>query len=276
MNDCSVIFYLADAASADAGVHFYLINQILILSFDYDAKILLRWGFSCTQRTTVAQLKKLVEEKTQILPEHQQLVYIGKYLQDEKTLADYDGLGHESHIFLVMRLPGGSSKTQERRIDSSIPRSQEKCMVTFENTKDNGIVVVKMPCGHPICPDGLMDYAWSEVSNSKKTEIKCFLCGQEWPFGVIKRYGGATSIELEQLELGITCNFFSKSSDINQCPKCQSYCTRVDSSVSSVKCIVALGGFSLTTTSAGTVSMTGKVHRVLQSAAMPTALMQRS
>jgi len=38
MNDCSVIFfYLADVASADAGVHFYLINE---------AKILLRGGFA--------------------------------------------------------------------------------------------------------------------------------------------------------------------------------------------------------------------------------------
>jgi len=36
MNDCTVIFfYLADAASADAGVHFYPINQILIMMLKF-------------------------------------------------------------------------------------------------------------------------------------------------------------------------------------------------------------------------------------------------
>ena len=95
-----------------------------------------------------------------------------------------------------------------------------------------------MPCGHPMSQDGLMDYAWSEVSNYKRAEIKCPLCSTEWPFSIITRYGGATAAELEQLELGLTLLSLNKSDDINQCPRCQSYCTRINPDDSSVKCLV--------------------------------------
>jgi len=42
-----IFFYLADAASADAGVHFYLINQILVMKMEA------LHGFLCTERTTL-------------------------------------------------------------------------------------------------------------------------------------------------------------------------------------------------------------------------------
>lgn len=109
-----------------------------------------------------------------------------------------------------------------------------------DNVKENGVVVLQMPCNamHAICPDALMDYAWSEISTNRKTEVKCPLCAMEWPFDVIKLYGGATTTELDQLELGISQNFCTKSGDINQCPKCQSYCMRQKATVDSVLCLV--------------------------------------
>ena len=116
--------------------------------------------------------------------------------------------------------------------------SNDRCVITGESFKDDGVIVLKMPCGHPMSQDGLMDYARSEVSNYKKTEIMCPQCSTEWPFDVIVRYGRATPAELEQLEVGISRNSLAKSSDVNQCPRCQSYCTRIDPNISSVRCLV--------------------------------------
>ena len=179
----------------------------------------------------------MVERKTDIEPQHQRLIYVGKQMEDDKTLADYPTLKSGSTIFLVLRLPGGQA-TIKRVVPSSLPRSDDRCIITGENFEDDGVTVLKMPCGHPMSQDGLMDYAWSEVSNYKRTEIKCPLCSTEWPFDVIVRYGGAIKRELEQLELGITFLSFNRSNDINQCPRCQSYCTRIKTNDSSVKCVV--------------------------------------
>ncbi len=189
------------------------------------------------QRTTVAEVKRLLAEKTTIDPQYQQLIYLSKYMQDEKTLADYN-IQNGSNLFLVMRLPGGSSLVLKRRIDASIPLSDEECVITMESTKETGVIVLRMPCGHSIFPDGLMDYSWAEVSTNKRIEIKCPPCATEWDIGIIRRYGGTTAIELSQLELGISKNFCSRSNDINQCPKCNSYITRKNASVNSVVCIV--------------------------------------
>ncbi len=180
----------------------------------------------------------MVKAKTGVEPEHQRLIYVSKTMQDDEILADYETLRNGSNIFLVLRLYGGSSLVPRRRINASIPRSDENCLITMENTKENGVIVLKMPCGHSISPDGLMDYCWNEVSMNKKTEIKCPLCATEWDIGVIRRYSGATAIELSQLEVGISENFCSKSSDINQCPKCNSYITRQNTTLNSVLCVV--------------------------------------
>ena len=198
--------------------------------------------FNCVlimQKTKVSRLKELVEEKTGIEPKHQRLIYAGRQMEDKTVLADY-ALQNGSNIFLVLRLYGGSSgqATVRRVVPSSLPRSDDPCIITGENSRDDHVVVLKMPCGHPMSQDGLMDYAWSEVSTYKKAQVKCPLCSTDWPFGVIVRYGGATPTELMQLELGMSHNYFNKSNDINQCPRCRSYCTRDDSSISSVKCIV--------------------------------------
>jgi hypothetical protein len=190
----------------------------------------------------VAELKSLVEAKTGIQSQYQQLIYIGKYMQDWQTLSHFDTLRSGSTIMLVMRLPGGS--LVERKVDPSLPRSKERCMITCENFEENCVVVLQMPCNavHAMCSDALMDYAWSEVSTNRKTEVKCPLCAEEWSLDVVKRYGGATSIELDQLELGISQNFCTKS---DECPKCQSYCTRQNTRIDSVLCLVCSKKYNL-------------------------------
>lgn len=105
-------------------------------------------------------------------------------------------------------------------------------MIRQETFKENGLTVLEMPCKHAMSPDA------SENSTNKKTEVKCPLCKKEWPFDIIKLYGGATTTELDESEKGISQNFCNRSTDINQCPKCQSYCMRQKPTVNSVHCIM--------------------------------------
>ena len=183
-------------------------------------------------------MKKKVEAKTGIIPSEQRLIYGGKQLQDDHCIGDYSPLKDGSTIVLVMRLPGGAQKPappKSRKVGSSVPRSSEPCMITFDESKQN----VRMPCGHTISPDGLMEYCWSEVSGTqRKHEIRCCLCNTEWPLDVLYRYSGASQEELKMLEVGLSQNFCRHSSDILECPGCESFCERKNKESNSVQCRV--------------------------------------
>ena len=162
-------------------------------------------------------------------PDCQQLIYNKEILIDSEYLKSYQALENESK--LIMGLRGF------REVDASLRRSDENCSIMHENFKDDGVIVLKMPCTHSISPDSLMDYVWSEVS-AKKNEVKCPLCSDLWSFSTIKKYGGAVRAELDLLEKALSDNFCLNSDEINQCPKCQSYITRQNPTVNSVVCIV--------------------------------------
>lgn len=147
-----------------------------------------------------------------------------------------------------MQLLGGSAEAPEsflekqlirpqtpgsRRIHSSVPRSDEICMILQFAGES-----VEMPCKHAISPDALMDYCWNEVSNGKKCQIRCCLCDGEWPIEVIKRFGGATEEELRMLEEGLTKNYCNAHSDIRECPGCMSLCERKNKSNLCVQCLI--------------------------------------
>jgi len=146
---------------------------------------------------------------------------------------------------LVLRLPGGSLKSilekvptrpetpLNRKIDSSVPRSNDPCMITFLEGES-----VQMPCGHAVSPDGLMDYCWNEVSNGRKCEIRCCLCDSKWPIEVIKRYGGASSEELRMLEEGLSKNYSRKHLAAMECPGCMSLCEGKNSTNNYVQCVI--------------------------------------
>lgn len=116
--------------------------------------------------------------------------------------------------------------------EESIPVFQEAvslaCMITYMESEPD-FPVLKMPCGHSILSDGLMNYCWSEIGLGKY-EIRCCLCKTEWLMEVIRKYGGATKAELEQLEVGLSNNYCNKNEKIQQCPGCKSLCERQDSS----------------------------------------------
>ena len=182
---------------------------------------------------TIKEFKRMVKTKIGIQPESQRLIYAGKQLEDDNTLADYAGLNHMSTIFLVLRLVGGSEK---RPFPAGLPVSDDCCTICLETP------ALAMPCKpvkHPYCPDCLMEYCWSEIGNDRlKTVIACSLCSTEWDLGVIKRYGGASEEEIRLLSESLSENVIHSDSDIMECPGCGSFSEHKDKRMSRVICLM--------------------------------------
>ncbi|XP_071179599.1 uncharacterized protein [Mytilus edulis] len=211
---------------------------------------------------SIAQLRRMIHEKTLISLEEMRVLYCSKELRDtdenrkEQFLSDYR-IQDEGNLVLVLRLRGGSdqqgqtngtdtgtveivdSDTVETTEDLSPPLkvlgpdvelTSEPDMITFDDDKDG--LRAKMPCGHAIGPESLTAYCRSLLT-SGKYEFRCphmdpSYCGRIWEFYTVNKLAVLTKQERKEFETQIAMNFLRKAVGIQECPRCQSYCERMD------------------------------------------------
>lgn len=171
--------------------------------------------------STVLDLKQLIQDREGIAANTQNLTYLGKSLNDDKTMADYNVVNN-AVIFFAYRFNGGATQKQ-----CGITMSKEACCVTLEEGDWN----VKMPCSHVISSDGMKGWVKSCVKKTRGQEVTCPLCRVEWDFDVCCQVGMLNENDRREIEIAMGENYNRGLQNTRSCPKCKLYCVNDSSNV---------------------------------------------
>lgn len=146
------------------------------------------------QTYSVANLKKLVQEKTGLQPSEQRLQYAGKELVDRMTLGDYS-VANNATLHLVSRLRGGLASF------SKVVLTNDDCILTHQSG-----AATKMACGHAVSEAALYNFCSSEISKGKSC-IYCPGCASEWSLQQLREHTDLSDHQLKRIEEGLNRNF---------------------------------------------------------------------
>ncbi|KAK2910835.1 hypothetical protein Q8A67_002968 [Cirrhinus molitorella] len=103
--------------------------------------------------------------------------------------------------------------------------------------KDLSILRAELSCGHVTDPEALISCCKAQLDYGK-TEFKCPLCEEEWPYDEVRKLAKLTIEEQSSFEEQLGTNTVKKKVDFRECPGCGTLIERSDDSNLNVRCSV--------------------------------------